>query len=125
MAASLAAFVGCGVPLAQRGTPPRLILPEWVSPAASLAGAILVLAFTYLGARRLGLTDLQKAVAAESERLISRLKDRVAQLEQENNELHRQVDKLVLEAGSLGQRVDDLEAALADQAVARRRPARG
>ena len=93
---------------------------DWFGSFASLMGAALILAVTYVGARRLGLTDLQKAVRVETDALISRLRDRVALLEAENKSLHSSITGLEAEAGKMRHRIDDLEQALADVAVNRR-----
>lgn len=95
---------------------------EWLLPASSIASGIVVLALTYFGARRLGLTDLQKAVSSETELLVNRLKERVALLERENGELKADVARLRQSEVALKARVDALEATLADQAIARRQP---
>lgn len=94
-------------------------MPEWLLPVSSLAGSVAVLLLTYFGARRLGLTDLQKAVRVETDALVARLRDRVALLENENKDLHAQVDQLVKAGSAMRVRIDDLEEALANVAVKR------
>jgi hypothetical protein len=98
-------------------------MSEWLPSVTSLIGAAVILVFTYLGARRLGLTDLQKAVRMETDSLVGRLKDRVAMLEQENRGLHIEVANLQSEARTMRVRIDELEEALANVAVRRRRQA--
>jgi len=97
---------------------------DWFGSVVSLLGAALILVLTYFGARRLGLTDIQKAVRVETDALISRLKDRVLLLEEENKTLHNQVVGLQAEASKMRSRIDDLEKALADVAITSRRARR-
>lgn len=96
-------------------------MAEWLTPYAAVIAAIVVLVLTYLGARHLGLTDLQKAVRAETEVLVLRLKDQIAALEHDNGDLKLRVARLLASELVLLARVDALEQALADQAIARRR----
>lgn len=94
---------------------------EWLAPLTSVTAGVVVLVLTYLGARRLGLTDLQKAVSTETELLVSRLRERVVLLEKENGELKAEVSRLKGLEQSLRERVDALEALLADRSIAKRR----
>jgi hypothetical protein len=95
-------------------------MPEWTSPALAIVSGLIVLGLTYYGARRVGLTDLQKAVRSETETLVLRLKDQVAALERDNAELRAKIVELRISETALKGRVDILEQTLADQAVARR-----
>lgn len=81
-----------------------------------LTGGFSVL-LIYIGAKRLGLTDLQKAVSSETQRLIVAMKERIALLESkgqecatENAHLHQLVEELQ-------ERIDRLEKVLADMMV--------
>lgn len=93
---------------------------EWIVPLISVLSGVMVLTFTYFGARRLGLTDLQKAVSTETELLVSRLRERVVLLEKENADLKAEVTRLRTSEQALQKRVDALEDTLADSAIAKR-----
>lgn len=94
---------------------------DWITPVASGVAGLVVLSLTYLGAKRLGLTDLQKAVRTETEALVNRLKDQVSALERDNSALRARVAELESSERSLKARVDALEQAIADRAIAQRR----
>lgn len=88
--------------------------------------ALSTLVVTLYGARKLGLTDLQKAVRREEEKLVSTLKDRVTYLEQENERLVVQVATLTTENAAQAARIDALEQKIADLALGHPlRPLRG
>lgn len=101
-------------------------MPEWLIAVLSIGGTTVGVVVTYLGARRLGLTDLQKAVRVETDTLVDRLRVRVVLLESENKALLIQLEQLRVEGAKMRGRIDDLEEALANNAVNRRpRIARG
>lgn len=70
-------------------------------------------------AKRAGLTDVQREVRVEADRLISQLKDRVALLERERAEDKILIDALEKENAELRERVERLEHAIADKAIQR------
>jgi len=96
---------------------------EVVAPFLSALAVVIVAIGTYFTARRLGLTDLQKAVRVETDSLVSRLRDRVILLEAENSELRKRVENLNAQTLAMRGRIDDLEEALANVAIKRPRRA--
>ena len=87
-----------------------------IAPAVSAGVAVIAALVTLVGARRLGLTDLQRAVDTETDRLITALRARVEVLEKENGALKAHVDRLE-------QQVERLETAIVEKATGRRRGA--
>lgn len=79
--------------------------------------AFITLLFTLAGARRLGLTDLQKSVRLEESRLADTLRARVSLLETENVELQAKViaQDSVIQIQSA--RIDALERKLTDMVM--------
>jgi biopolymer transport protein ExbB/TolQ len=68
-------------------------------------------------AKRAGLTDVQREVRLEGDRLVAQLKDRVALLEAERREDKGRIAELERENTELRRRVERLERAIADQVI--------
>ena len=82
------------------------------------AGIAFAAALTTLWvAKRAGLTDVQREVRLESDRLIQQLKARISLLESERAEDKALIVELRRENTVLTQRVDRLEKVIADRAI--------
>lgn len=90
--------------------PETNILTAITSVLTGMVSVVLL----YLGAKRLGLTDLQKAVSSETERLILAMKERIAVLEARHHECAGENEDLKAQVRELQARVDGLEGKLAD-----------
>lgn len=66
------------------------ILPVISAATISIAAAIA----TFVFARRLGLTNVQREAAFQESRLVATLKDRLTILEEENRQLKEEVSRL-------------------------------
>jgi uncharacterized protein HemX len=66
------------------------ILPVLTAATLSIAAAVA----TFVFARRLGLTSVQREAAFQETRLVATLKDRMALLEEENRQLREEVARL-------------------------------
>jgi hypothetical protein len=95
-------------------------LDSTTTALALAVAAVVGYVFNTLSSNKLGLGGVQVAVRAETTILVAQLKARVELLAAENIELKAKVEALVVENRAQAVRIDHLEEALADKAIAER-----
>lgn len=90
---------------------------DFVSVIISAAISFGLALATIVLLSRSGYTDVQRELRLESDRLINKLKDRIALLEAERAEDKQRIEELERENVVLQHRVDRLETLIADKAM--------